>query len=45
MGTWGQNIALEMLHVSVGICFEGSSCLPKLDLFGFRGLSFKANIL
>jgi hypothetical protein len=24
---WGQNIALEMLHVLLGICFEGSSCL------------------
>jgi hypothetical protein len=27
MGAWGRNIALEMLHVLVLICFGGSGCL------------------
>jgi hypothetical protein len=27
MGAWGQNIALETLHVLAKICFEGLGCL------------------
>jgi hypothetical protein len=27
MGVWGQNIVLETLHVSMGICLKGSGCL------------------
>jgi len=30
MGAWGPNIAPEMLHVLVGICFGGSSC-PNIE--------------
>jgi len=26
MGAWGQNIALENLHVLAGICFGGLGC-------------------
>jgi hypothetical protein len=27
MGAWGQNITIEKLHVSMGICFGGLGCL------------------
>jgi hypothetical protein len=30
MGTWGQNIVIEMLHVLVGICFRGLGC-PNIE--------------
>jgi len=52
MGTWGWNIALEMLYVLMGICLGGSdcpalkcvsSCSLKLDKFWWV-ISFKAHV-
>jgi len=50
MGAWGQNIALEMLHVLVGICFEGLGYLSIEMHVGllvggkFQGSSFEVHV-